>query len=46
MGYKFRDAKDGQYVTKKYADKHPSTTVRERDSSPKGEGNGGKGKKN
>ena len=26
-----RDAKDGQYVTKKYADKHPKTTVKETD---------------
>jgi len=25
----FRSAKTGQYVTKKYAEKHPSTTVRE-----------------
>ena len=24
-----RSAKTGQYVTKKYADKHPSTTVKE-----------------
>jgi len=26
-----RSAKTGQYVTKKYAEKHPSTTVTERD---------------
>lgn len=26
-----RDAGDGQYVTKKYADKHPNTTVKETD---------------
>jgi hypothetical protein len=26
---KYRDAGDGQYVTKKYADKHPGTTVKE-----------------
>jgi hypothetical protein len=24
-----RDAKDGQFVTEKYADKHPATTERE-----------------
>lgn len=28
---KYRDAGDGQYVTKKYADKHPKTTVKETD---------------
>ncbi len=28
---KYRDAETGQYVPKKYADKHPSTTVKERD---------------
>jgi hypothetical protein len=26
---KYRDAGDGQYVTKKYADSHPKTTVKE-----------------
>lgn len=26
-----RDAETGKYVTKKYADKHPKTTVKERD---------------
>lgn len=28
---KYRDAKSGEYVTKKYADKHPATTVKEKD---------------
>jgi len=31
-----RDAGNGQYVTKKYADKHPKTTVKETDKSRKG----------
>lgn len=31
----YRDADSGQYVTKKYADKHPKTTVKETDSKPK-----------
>lgn len=26
----YRDAKDGQFVTENYADKHPSTTEKER----------------
>jgi len=26
---RYRSAKSGKYVTKRYADKHPSTTVRE-----------------
>ena len=30
-----RDAKTGQYVTKQYAAKHPSTTVIERDKIKK-----------
>ena len=28
---KHRDAETGEYVTKKYADKHPKTTVKETD---------------
>jgi hypothetical protein len=28
---KYRDADSGQYVTKKYADNHPRTTVKETD---------------
>ena len=28
---KYRDAGDGQYVTKKYAESHPKTTVKETD---------------
>lgn len=32
---KARSAKSGQYVTKKYAEKHPNTTVVEHDK-PKG----------
>jgi len=27
----YRDAEDGQYVTKEYAEKHPDTTVKEKD---------------
>ena len=27
----YRDAKSGEYVTKKYAEKHPKTTVKETD---------------
>jgi hypothetical protein len=30
----YRDAGDGQYVTKKYADAHPKTTVKETDKAP------------
>lgn len=30
MVYKHRSAVTGRYVTEKYADKHPKTTVRER----------------
>ena len=26
----YRDSKDGQFVEKKYADKHPNTTEKER----------------
>ena len=29
-----RDAGDGQYVTKEYAEKHPKTTVKETDRVP------------
>ncbi|EPX9363621.1 hypothetical protein ACK356_16795 [Aeromonas veronii] len=32
---KYRDAETGQYVPKKYADKHPSTTVKETDKPKK-----------
>ena len=32
---KHRDAETGQYVTKKYADKHPKTTVKEVDKPRK-----------
>lgn len=32
---KYRDADSGQYTTKKYADKHPSTTVKETDKPKK-----------
>lgn len=32
---KYRDAKDGQYVTKEYAQKHPATTVKETDKKKK-----------
>lgn len=28
---RFRDAESGRYTTKKYADKHPKTTVKETD---------------
>ncbi|OAV65877.1 hypothetical protein Barb6_02734 [Bacteroidales bacterium Barb6] len=28
----YRDAKSGGYVTKKYAEEHPKTTVRETDT--------------
>jgi hypothetical protein len=34
MPPKYRDAKDGQYVTEKHADKHPNTTVKEIDKKP------------
>jgi hypothetical protein len=27
----YRDAESGEYVTKKYAEKHPKTTVKETD---------------
>jgi len=30
-----RDAETGQYITKKYADKHPKTTVKETDNNKK-----------
>lgn len=33
---KYRDAGDGQYVTKKYADSHPKTTVKETEKPKKG----------
>ncbi|MCK5769478.1 hypothetical protein [Algiphilus sp.] len=39
---KYRDAGTGRYVTKKYADRHPGTTVGE---TPSPRGNGGKRKK-
>lgn len=32
---KYRDAGSGEYVTKKYADKHPNTTVKETDKPKK-----------
>lgn len=32
---KYRDADSGQYVKKKYADKHPKTTVKETDKKKK-----------
>lgn len=32
-GSKYRDAESGEYVTKKYAESHPKTTVKE--SPPK-----------
>jgi hypothetical protein len=28
--YSYRSAKTGQYVTKTYADRHPATTVKEK----------------
>lgn len=28
--YKYRSSKTGKFVSKKYAEKHPATTVRER----------------
>lgn len=31
----YRDAKTGRYVTEKYADKHPNTTVKETDKTGK-----------
>lgn len=31
---RYRDAGDGQYVTKEYAEKHPKTTVKETDKVP------------
>lgn len=30
MGYKYRDAKTGKYVSKDFAQANPDTTVRER----------------
>lgn len=33
---KHRDAGSGQYVTKKYADKNPKTTIKENAVKPKG----------
>lgn len=33
-GSKYRDAESGQYTTKKYADKHPKTTVKESPPKP------------
>ena len=38
----YRSAKSGQYVTKKYAEKHPNTTVKE--TKPGGSNPGKKGK--
>ena len=32
---KYRDAETGKYVPKKYADKHPKTTVKETDKKRK-----------
>lgn len=32
---KYREADKGRYVTKKYADKHPKTTVKETDKKKK-----------
>ena len=32
---KYRSAKSGEYVTKKYAERHPKTTVKETDKSKK-----------
>ena len=32
----YRDAKSGQYVTERYADRHPATTVREVDKPKSG----------
>jgi len=31
---RYRDAGDGQYVSKEYAEKHPKTTVKETDNKP------------
>ena len=31
----YRDAKSGEFTTKNYAEKHPSTTVKERNDAPK-----------
>jgi hypothetical protein len=33
-GSKYRDAGDGQYVTKRYAESHPKTTVKESPPKP------------
>lgn len=30
---RYRDAEDGQYVKKEYAEKHPKTTVKETDKT-------------
>ncbi len=35
MTKKYRDAKDGQYVSEKYAKEHKSTTVAETDKKKK-----------
>lgn len=35
MTKRYRDAKDGHYVSKKYAEKHKSTTVSETDKKKK-----------
>ena len=32
----YRSAKDGRYVTKEYAKKHPDTTIKETDKIKKG----------
>lgn len=32
---KYRNAETGQFTTKKYAEKHPKTTVKESESRPK-----------
>jgi len=31
---RYRDAEDGQYVKKEYAEKYPKTTVKETDNVP------------
>ena len=40
----YRDSKDGQFVDKKYAEKHPSTTQKESIPNP-GRGDTGRTKK-
>lgn len=42
---RYRDAGDGEFVTKAYAESHKKTTVSETIKKPKPKGNGGKGKK-